>query len=259
MKTRHTHDRPTVSQVSLALCASLLGVLLTATAAGTTLEGDDVSPVRLALEAAEHELGAGQLDKARAHVQRALERDKRSIPAWRLRMRIADSVEDRDESVVLPAPGLPPDPGAGAPAEGAARRARPLARAARRRRPARHRPARDARPVPRAARGPRRQVRKGQAPPRRDPRPQADPGARPGQREQPGRDRAHRVRTRPEPRGPRQAKDLFADVTDEWIAEFDAEHTEWEDRAKLERENYVTYTDAGYEMHGPQPPRPWSR
>ncbi|MFT5153007.1 MAG: tetratricopeptide (TPR) repeat protein, partial [Planctomycetota bacterium] len=43
-------------------------------------------------------------------------------------------------------------------------------------------------------------------------------------------------------------KDLFADVTDEWIAEHDKEHLEWSERAKSERDNYITYTNAGYEV-----------
>ncbi|MEL6429530.1 MAG: hypothetical protein AAFR54_10160 [Planctomycetota bacterium] len=48
--------------------------------------------------------------------------------------------------------------------------------------------------------------------------------------------------------GDAKPKDLFADVTVEWIEEFDAEHNTWKTKAKLERDNYVTYTDAGYEV-----------
>ena len=44
-----------------------------------------------------------------------------------------------------------------------------------------------------------------------------------------------------------QPKDLFEDVTDEWIAEHDAEHGEWKKAARLERDNYVTVSNAGYE------------
>ncbi len=43
-------------------------------------------------------------------------------------------------------------------------------------------------------------------------------------------------------------KDLLADVSEEWIRDHDAKHKTWKTRAKLERENYVTYTDAGYEV-----------
>ena len=41
-------------------------------------------------------------------------------------------------------------------------------------------------------------------------------------------------------------KDLLEDVSEEWIREHDAKHNTWDERAKLERDNYVTYTDAGY-------------
>lgn len=41
-------------------------------------------------------------------------------------------------------------------------------------------------------------------------------------------------------------RDLFADISEEEIAAFDAEHADWKTRARLERENYVTLTDAGY-------------
>jgi len=43
-------------------------------------------------------------------------------------------------------------------------------------------------------------------------------------------------------------KDLLADVSAEWIRGFDAQHATWEERARLERPNYTTYTDAGYEV-----------
>lgn len=43
-----------------------------------------------------------------------------------------------------------------------------------------------------------------------------------------------------------KAKDLLADISDEWIREFDAQHATWEARAVLDRENYKTSTDAGY-------------
>ncbi|MEM7517447.1 MAG: hypothetical protein AAF368_11065, partial [Planctomycetota bacterium] len=48
--------------------------------------------------------------------------------------------------------------------------------------------------------------------------------------------------------GDAKPKDLFEDVSDEWIREHDAKHATWETKAKLERENYITYTDAGYEV-----------
>ncbi len=43
-------------------------------------------------------------------------------------------------------------------------------------------------------------------------------------------------------------KDLFEDVTDEWIAEHDEKHKDWKKAAKLERPNYFTVSNAGYEV-----------
>jgi len=43
-------------------------------------------------------------------------------------------------------------------------------------------------------------------------------------------------------------KDLLADVSVEWIRGFDTEHRTWDGRANLERKNYTTHTDAGYEV-----------
>lgn len=59
-----------------------------------------------------------------------------------------------------------------------------------------------------------------------------------------------RIASAPDPSLAADAKpvDLFADVTDEWIAEHDAEHGTWKEAAKVERDNYVTVTDAGYEV-----------
>jgi tetratricopeptide (TPR) repeat protein len=59
-----------------------------------------------------------------------------------------------------------------------------------------------------------------------------------------------RIAARPDPSlaGDAKPKDLFAGVSTEWIREQDAQHATWENRAKLERPNYVTTTDAGYEV-----------
>lgn len=43
-------------------------------------------------------------------------------------------------------------------------------------------------------------------------------------------------------------RDLLEGVSEEWIAEHDKEHLEWSDRAVLEKPNYRTQTDAGYEV-----------
>lgn len=43
-------------------------------------------------------------------------------------------------------------------------------------------------------------------------------------------------------------KNLLDGISEEWIRDFDRQHNAWETRAKLQRENYTTYTDAGYEV-----------
>ena len=55
-----------------------------------------------------------------------------------------------------------------------------------------------------------------------------------------------RIASAPDPSlaGDAKPKDLFADVTDEWIAGYDAEHSEWKEAGRTERENYVTVTNA---------------
>ncbi|MFG0317055.1 MAG: family 16 glycoside hydrolase, partial [Planctomycetota bacterium JB042] len=43
-------------------------------------------------------------------------------------------------------------------------------------------------------------------------------------------------------------KDLLADVSVEWIREHDAKHREWKQASNVTRDNYVTKTNAGYEV-----------
>ena len=43
-------------------------------------------------------------------------------------------------------------------------------------------------------------------------------------------------------------KDLLADVSEQWIRAHDAEHRAWDDASVETRENYITKTDAGYEV-----------
>ena len=59
-----------------------------------------------------------------------------------------------------------------------------------------------------------------------------------------------RIAARPDPSlaGDAKPKDLFADVSREWITAHDKLHSTWDSRATLERENYITMTDAGYEV-----------
>lgn len=64
------------------------------------------------------------------------------------------------------------------------------------------------------------------------------------------REAIERIASTPDPSlaGDAKPKDLFADVTDEFVASHDAEHATWKTAAKMTRDNYVTVTDAGYEV-----------
>jgi len=57
-----------------------------------------------------------------------------------------------------------------------------------------------------------------------------------------------RLASKPDPSLAADAKpkDLLDGISTDWIREFDAAHAKWNDRAKLEREHYVTHTNAGY-------------
>ncbi len=59
-----------------------------------------------------------------------------------------------------------------------------------------------------------------------------------------------RIASAPDPSLAADAKpaDLFADVSEEWIREHDQRHGEWATAASIERPNYITVTDAGYEV-----------
>lgn len=61
-------------------------------------------------------------------------------------------------------------------------------------------------------------------------------------------DAIQRIAAAPDPSLAESAKpkDLLSNVSDEWIHEFDSQHDTWETRAKNDRDNYTTYTDAGY-------------
>lgn len=59
-----------------------------------------------------------------------------------------------------------------------------------------------------------------------------------------------RVTSQPDPSlaADAKSKDLLEGISAEWIAEHDAEHSEWKQAARMEREHYITKTDAGYEV-----------
>jgi tetratricopeptide (TPR) repeat protein len=61
-------------------------------------------------------------------------------------------------------------------------------------------------------------------------------------------DAIQRLAATPDPSlaGDAKPKDLLAGVSEEWIRERDLQHDTWEKRDKIEREHYTTMTDTGY-------------
>jgi tetratricopeptide (TPR) repeat protein len=220
------------------LVASLALVL---TAAGPVSETTGFAH---ACSLAERALEIGDLDGARDQIRRAQERDARSISAWALRVRWAEATGDRDDLVF------------------ALHRQYQLV-------VAQHRPRTERREL---------QARIETIDPvavdlfalkedflerlqplaekyEKDHRPHSairvhkeilalDP------ENEESRAAIERIASAPDPSLAEDAKpkDLLADVSEEWIREHDSEHDDWDSRAKLERDNYFTYTDAGYEV-----------
>lgn len=206
--------------------------------------GAAVSPFTLALDAAQRSLDGGQLPKAREWIQRALERDAKSPRAWALRARWAEAAKERDDLVYSLYTQLRLSSAQKAPkAELEALRARlvalePLvnelltmnARFIGALEPLAEQYEKDLRPH--SAIGVHKLILA------------IDPEYAPSVAA------IERIASQPDPSLADSAKpkDLLADVSEEWIREFDAQHATWETRAKLERENYTTYTNAGYEV-----------
>ncbi len=233
---------------SLAALAALSAFSSPATpsarAATPVVLQSEVSAFTLALDAAERSLDAKQLPKAREWIQRALERDAKSTRAWALRARWAEAMADRDDLVYsiytqlrLAVAQKAPKP------EIEALRARlialePLtkdlltmnARFIGALQPIAEQYEKDLRPH--SAIGVHKLILA------------IDPEHVPSQ------EAIDRISSLPDPSlaGDAKPKDLLADVSEEWIREFDAAHATWDARAKLERENYTTYTNAGYEV-----------
>jgi tetratricopeptide (TPR) repeat protein len=225
------------------LAGLALGLALALAPAAATVPVE-TSAFRQALAVAERSLESGDLPKARESIQRALERDRRSCDAWRLRARWAAAAGDADERVYAThqlyrlsvAQGAPKDQLAALKAELVA--LDPIAadllglkqRFLARLQSIAERYEKDGRPHS-AIRVHKRIL-------------SLDPEM------QSSRDAIERIASAPDPSlaGEAKPKDLFADVTREWIAKFDAEHADWKDRAKLEHPSYITYTDAGYEV-----------
>lgn len=218
--------------------------LLLALFAGLLPPQAEVTAFDLALSSAERSLEAGELPKARLLVMRALERDAKSPRAWNVRARWAEAAGERDEQVYARHKELRLLEAQKAPAaEIQVARTALLALD----------------PVAQDVLGMReRFIAKlsGVAEAyEKDVRPHSairvhkeilalDPEYAPSQAA------IERLAAAPDPSLAADAKpvDLLAGVSEEWIREHDAKTRDWSGRAKLERENYVTYTNAGYEV-----------
>ena len=196
------------------------------------------------LRSAADALDEGKLDDAAVHIRRALERDPKSPDAWALRARWAEAISDRDELVYA----LHKEYGL-------------LVSQGEKRRALKPKQERLVALDPQAAelfslrdkfvdrlrsvaeqyekeRRPHSAIRVYQQMLALDPE-LGDAQAA-----------IERISAQPDPSLAETAKpkDLLEGISQEWIREFDAEHSEWDDRAKMERDNYNTYTDAGYEV-----------
>jgi hypothetical protein len=221
-----------------------VALLLLAPLSGGSAPAPQTSGFQRALALAEKALDAGELERARDEIRRAQERDPRSVQAWVLRARWAAAAGDQDELVyalhkeyqLTVAQGLKKKERQALEERLIA--ADPIARdlyGLKDRFVARLQPVADDYEKDRR---PHAAIRVHKEILALDPENGASRAA------------IERIASAPDPSLAEDAKpkDLLADVDQEWIAKHDAEHGEWDVRAKLERDNYVTYTDAGYEV-----------
>ncbi|MCC6409691.1 MAG: hypothetical protein IT453_21230 [Planctomycetes bacterium] len=204
---------------------------------------EETSSFAAALRNAEASLGQKDLEGARHWLDRALERDPRSVKAWDLRARLAEANGDRDEQVfslhrehkLLVAQKAPKseqdavrgkliglDPIAPELLDLSKVFIAKLA-------PIAQQYEKDKRP--------HSAIRVHKAMLALDPELETSRAA------------IERLAAAPDPSLAADAKpkDLLADVSKEWIREHDEQHSTWETRSELVRENYTTRTDAGYE------------
>ncbi|MEM7306412.1 MAG: family 16 glycoside hydrolase [Planctomycetota bacterium] len=219
--------------------ALAVGVLLVSPAAV-----EDASPFARALGLAERALADGNLERAREEIRRAQERDPRSVPAWSLRARWAEAAGDRDELVyalhreyqLTVAQGLKKKERLALETHLA--ELDPIApdllslkvRFIERLEPLAVKYEKDGRP--------HSAIRVHKEILALDPEHAASAEA------------IQRIASAPDPSlaGDAKPRDLLADVDLEWIREHDERHATWDDHAVLERDNYVTHTNAGYEV-----------
>ncbi len=222
---------------------SLLLLTLIPWAASSAQEADATSPFHLALRAAERAVESGGGQEAMKQVFRALERDPKSVPAWVLRADAAEVMEDRDELVYAlhVARRL-------AAAQGLERRELEL----RERLLAADPIAADLLDMNRLfidellpiaveyeqSKRLHSAIRVHKEILALDPEHPQSLAA------------IERIASNPDPSLAGDAKpvDLLEGVSEEWIREHDADTRDWGKRAKLQRENYVTHTNAGYEV-----------
>lgn len=200
------------------------------------------TPFERARQAAERALSVKNLHDAQQYLQRALERDPKSLAAWDLRARVAAAAGDKDEQVFSLHTCLRLQRAARAPkdvTDATTQQIRALD------------PLIDEllltqkrfleRLVPVAERYEKQGRRHSAirthrlilalAPERVE-----------------SETAIQRIAAAPDPSLAESAKpkDLLADVSDEWIRDHDLKHSGWDTRARMERENYFTHTDAGY-------------
>ncbi len=204
----------------------------------------DVSPFEHALSMAESALGAGDLEQARVMVQRALERDPKSPRAWDVRARWAEAASARDEQIYALHKELrllEVQKSERAKASACREKLVALDPNAERLFGLRTRFVEKLGAVAQAYeqdRRPHSAIRVHKEILALDPEQSASQQA------------IERLAAAPDPSLAADAKpaDLLEGVSKEWIREFDAEHTDWGKRASLERPNYITRTNAGYEV-----------
>lgn len=222
----------------------LMSLLALALLFPTALAAPEESAFELGLRATERTLESGNLEKAHDQIIRLLERDRRSVPAWKLRVRWAQAAEDLDDRIY---------------SMHQAYRLQVLQGAEKKVLKAYREELEGLDPIARDLFSMKSDFT-GKLKPLAE---QYEKQGRPHSAirvlkqilaldpENPEAQAAvERIASTPDPSlaGDAKPKDLFEDVTDEWIREHDEAHLTWDNRAKLERENYITYTDAGYEV-----------
>jgi hypothetical protein len=206
---------------------------------GTAREG---SGFARAVAGAEAALAKGDLATARAEVEKALERDPKSVRAWELELRWAELANERDEAVYALhrayALSVAQQVDKNALAELRARisAADPIAKdlfgleAKYVKKLGEVAAAFEKLGWPHSAIAAHRQILA------LDPESAASRAA------------IEKLASAPDPSLAADARpaDLLAGISDEWIAEHDRAHATWDTRARLEHEHYVTLTDTGY-------------